>query len=123
MYEKYLSCVSNDSDRRNLSRFRTSSHRLQIEVGRYTVPKTLAMDRLCKQCSMNSVEDETHFLMECPKYTDLRNLLIGKHLSNNVNMFSCSISLKFLWLMSNEDEHLCKDIARFITSGLSQRDQ
>ena len=33
MYEKYLPCVSNDSDRRNLSRFRTSSHRLQFEIG------------------------------------------------------------------------------------------
>ena len=52
------------------------------KVGRYTVPKTPAMDRLCKVCSMNSVEDEAHFLLVCLKYTDLRNLLIGKHLSN-----------------------------------------
>ena len=32
-------------------------------------------------------------------------------------MFNCSILLKSLWVMSNEDEHLCKDITRFITSG------
>ena len=36
-------------------------------------------------------------------------------LSNNVNI-STALFHQFSWLMSNEDEHLCKDIARFITS-------
>ena len=38
MFEKYLTHASNDSDRRNLARFRTSSHKLLIEYGRYTTP-------------------------------------------------------------------------------------
>ena len=35
MFEKYLKHVSNPSDRSNLARFRTSSHKLRIEYGRY----------------------------------------------------------------------------------------
>ena len=46
MYEKYLSCVSNNSDRRTLFLFRTGSHRLHIEVGRYFIPDTTVMDKL-----------------------------------------------------------------------------
>ena len=47
MYEKYLSCVSNDADRRHLSRFRTSSHRLRgwsggaMVLGKLPVPGRL----------------------------------------------------------------------------------
>ena len=61
MFEKYLTHVSNDSDRSNLARFRTSCHKLLIEYGRYTTPKTPIAERLCKQFVMNAVEDESHF--------------------------------------------------------------
>ena len=40
-FEKYLYILNdNVKDRVSLTRFRTSTHKLQIEVGRYTVPKT-----------------------------------------------------------------------------------
>ena len=48
MFEKYLTHVSNDSDRSNLARFRTSCHKLLIEYGRYTTQKTPIAERLCK---------------------------------------------------------------------------
>lgn len=64
---------------------------------------------------MNNVEDEAHLLMVCSKYTHLINHLIFRHPSNMVNICT-ALFHQFSWLMSNEDEHLCEDIARFITS-------
>lgn len=121
MLEKYLKHVSVDADRRNLSRFRTSSHRLQIEFGRYTVPKTAVSDRLCTQCSLKAVEDEQHCLLICPKYDTQRSLLIDNFLSDNHNITNQSINTKFTWLMSNEDVSLCQSLAKFITLCFSIR--
>ena len=72
MFEKYLTHVSNDSDCSNFVRFRTSCHKLLIEYGRYTTPKTHISERICKQCVMNAVEDESHF------YWSVQSMLIIK---------------------------------------------
>ena len=108
MFEKYLKRVSNPSDRSNLTRFRTSSHKLRVEYGRYTVPKTPITERLCTQCSLNAVEDEGHFLMICPKYVAQR-ARITKHLNSNKNIASQTHMSKFNWLLSNQDPLICKD--------------
>ena len=113
MFEKYLTHVSNDSDRNNLARLRTSCHKLLIEYGRYTTPKTPIAESLCKQCVMNAVEDES-FLLVCQKYANHR-IKITNHLNNNTNFASQSYMSKFQWLLSNEDESVCKDIASVVT--------
>ena len=55
-------------ERQALAKFRTSAHTLEIERGRYTVPKTLVCNRICRQCNDGLVEDEQHFLLECSNY-------------------------------------------------------
>ena len=53
-----------------LSRFRLSSHTLEIEGGRYHgIPR---IERKCRLCSLKSAENEYHFLLVCPNYYDLR---------------------------------------------------
>ncbi len=47
-------------------------HSLRIETGRYCRPKLLAKDRKCELCNLNQVEDETHFVLQCTLYDDLR---------------------------------------------------
>ena len=43
---------------------------IEIELGRYLhIPRN---ERLCKQCSMGTVESEKHFLFHCTKYHVLR---------------------------------------------------
>ena len=61
--EPYLNSISDSPYRTALTRLRTSSHVLEIERGRYTVPKTAVGDRLCKICQQ--MEDEAHFLIDC----------------------------------------------------------
>jgi hypothetical protein len=46
-----------------LSKFRISSHNVEIEKGRYmNIP---AEQRICRLCKLD-VENEIHFLLECP---------------------------------------------------------
>ena len=72
--ERYLNFKIIKSNRQALSRLRCSSHMLQIEVGRHK--NMLMADRLCvfcKELDIIVLEDEYHFLMLCPAYTDLRS--------------------------------------------------
>jgi len=57
--------------RNKLSKLRISAHSLAIETGRYSKPKTPPNERFCKFC-INQVEDEHHFLFQCPQYNLLR---------------------------------------------------
>ena len=98
--EKYL-LLSNFEHRKNLSQFRISAHRLEIEQGRYTTLKTPVSSRICKQCNLNLVENEPHVLVICPKYANLRNTLFSK--INNKSFNQLSDSNKFNWLMCMEE--------------------
>lgn len=68
--EKYLDIIHENKFRYSLARFRTSSHRLAIETGRFT--NININERICRSCSLNQVESEYHFLLVCPKYRELR---------------------------------------------------
>ena len=54
-----------------LSKWRLSSHGLNIEKGRYTSPITPRQDRTCQACP-HCVEDEHHVLFNCPLYDIVR---------------------------------------------------
>ena len=59
--QPYLNSVNLKQFRQALTKLRLSSHRLEIEAGRWTKPLiTPREDRICKQC--NILEDEFHFL-------------------------------------------------------------
>lgn len=68
--DSYLNTLSERKYKIALSKFRLSSHNLEIERGRYfNVPRS---ERICKICQMNVIENEFHFRLTCPLYTDLR---------------------------------------------------
>jgi hypothetical protein len=51
-----------------------SAHNLEIEKGRYIGVKT--EDIICKLCN-TGVEDETHFLLQCPVLEKKRTQIIN----------------------------------------------
>ena len=102
----YSSMLS-DYYRSPISRWRLSNHRLQIEIGRYTKPKTPRIDRVCTMC--NILEDEQHVVYTCPRYQRLREKY--KHLLDNTDI------RRFL----NPDYMLMKDTADFIRDIESRR--
>jgi len=55
-----------------LASLRCGSLKLEIETGRYSNPPTPAAARICKFCNFNCIEDESHFLLQCPFYHDIR---------------------------------------------------
>ena len=55
-----------------LTKFRISSHKPKIETGRLTRPLTPLEQRVCDHCLM-TIEDEFHFLMQCPRYSHIRS--------------------------------------------------
>jgi hypothetical protein len=68
----YLDTLPNHL-RQTLAQFRTGSHCLQIEVGRW-FPET-RLDRhkrLCRNCTRGELENEQHFIFECPRYIECR---------------------------------------------------
>ena len=63
-FAKYLEIINITKYRIALTRLRLSSHRLEVECGRWRKPVSVPFqDRKCKQC--NTLEDEYHFLIEC----------------------------------------------------------
>ena len=56
--------------RRVLAKFRSCNLPLAIETGRYNRPKTPVIER----CHMDAIEDETHFLIDCEFYSDIKGL-------------------------------------------------
>ncbi len=73
--EKYLDEIKNVAIRQSLTKFRLSNHILNIEKGRHTTPKTPKEVRFCPFCP-NKVEDEIHFLLNCPIYRIPRSELM-----------------------------------------------
>ena len=100
--------------RKLLSKFRLSSHDLEIETGRYGNESIPSEQRIFKICDLSLVEDEFHFLMICPKFSNSRNGLFKD--VNNINPnFSASVDAdKFVWLMSQEHEQITLKLACFL---------
>jgi hypothetical protein len=82
--EKYLHIINNCTLRRVITKLKISSHRLKIETGRYL--KLEVNKRLCNKCDLNKIEDEIHFLLECPSTSTDRQVLIDM-INNNCNNF------------------------------------
>lgn len=111
--ENYLSLIRNFELRRNLTRFRISSHQLRIEMGRYQ--GTLRQDRLCLRCaSNNEVEDEIHFLFKCTKLKEDRIILIKYITKVCTNFENLNPTEKLIWLMNTENIDVLTSVCNFI---------
>ena len=95
--------------------FRT--HRLRIETARYNSKNNYVPpeDRLCPNCHLHKVEDEEHFLIECPKYEEYRKSLFESASELSIHFNDLSNYNKFIWIMSNENVTLIKELGIFLT--------
>ena len=90
--------------------------RLEIESGRYK--KIPADQRLCKNCKLQCVENELHFLFICDRHSVLRQSFLTS-ISNYVPNFTSKSDLdKFIFLMNTEDTYLLNTFSRYISSCL-----
>ena len=69
--QDYLKFPIQKPIRASLTKLRISAHPLEIESGRYQKPLKPKDTRFCQTC-ITLVEDEYHFIYECPVYHSLR---------------------------------------------------
>ena len=94
--ELYLSEIKNKKIRTQLTKLRISDHNLMIEKGRHKgVHKNL---RFCSFCQ-GTVEDELHFLINCPIYKYLRIPVMNSLSIENIE--ATPINEVFITLMTN----------------------
>ena len=81
-----------------------SSHNLLVETGRYH--GIIKADRKCLFCNLNTVEDEFHFILQCPVYNAIRKQYIKPYYYKRPSSF------KLVQLLSTENVkdicNLCK---------------
>ena len=117
--EIYLSEVTNSKHRCAMTKLRLSSHRLEIETGRYTRPKTDAEKRYCSYCKFfgkEVVEDEIHFLITCPMYDEIRESLLPSDILDNNTWTTAE---KFTQIMLNKEK--LKTTAKFVYQAFAER--
>ena len=67
-FQPYLNLINIEKIRVALLCFIVSAHRLEVETGRLYKPVAVPVnERKCRTC-LNCLEDEFHFLLECPLY-------------------------------------------------------
>ena len=76
--EEYLDTVRNYEQRRLLTKFRISNHKLAVETGRYGKQKIQVDKRYCILCNNSEIETEEHMLLHCPCYSSLRQHFMNK---------------------------------------------
>ena len=64
-FQYYLDNLNVKSFRVAVARRRVSSHRLEVEKGRWKNPPVPYNNRLCNTCICQVLDDEFHFLFEC----------------------------------------------------------
>ena len=114
--EKYLIQIKNTDVRSKVTKLRLSNHRLAIETGRHTNPKTPKEERFCPFCQ-GQVEDEFHFLFECRTMKHLREEFLKSVMSiPGFEFFPKDI--KLMTVLSDPQYDSCK----FIANGMELRD-
>ena len=82
----YVDLINCRSKRFVLAKLRISAHNLAIEKGRHN--NISRLNRTCPICSMGSVENEDHFLLECTAYRQLREDFFRKLNGIEINIIN-----------------------------------
>lgn len=99
--ENYLDQIQNFDQRRIITKFRISNHKLAIETGRYFKEKVQAHLRHCQCCNNHAIESEMHMLYHCPLYDNERKEFFQKINYTNPNN-NCDLS-KYTYELFNSD--------------------
>ena len=106
--ETYVMQTLSRSRRSFLAQFRLGILPLEIETGRYTPiydkhtkknRKRHPSERLCTSCNMGLCEDEVHFILICPLYSNIRQSLLNSILTDNPNFSNLSNPDQMIYLM------------------------
>jgi hypothetical protein len=99
--------------RKCISRLRLKSNRLEIVRGRYARPSVPRENRICQSCNLK-VDDEIHFLTECPTLADIRLTLYGQLNNIDPNFTTKSDKDKAMYIMNPSTPEIAIAVGNFI---------
>ena len=107
----------NHGHRSVLARLRGGTLPLLLELGRYRRPKIPRSERHCTLCDMEEVEDELHFVFQCPRLAEARKPLLLKCEECWPGFGSVPEVERFSWIVNNEGiiSFVAKTIFRMFT--------
>jgi exonuclease III len=112
--EPYLMLKLPKSIQKVISRFRLSSHNLKIETGRHRRPYIPPESRICDKCNLNLVEDEFHCLMICPKWNNVRKILVDILVKQINSYLVLSQKEQFIQILSNKTYLVNKALGEYL---------
>ena len=113
--ENYLKVNLDRTERSLLAQLRLGILPLHIETGRFN--GTPEIERKCKLCNQDTIENEMHFLLKCSKYQQERELLFRKAIEVKLDFQNLSDFEKISILMND----LCRQTAKFVKSAYFKR--
>ena len=100
--------------RRTLVKLRIGCHNLRVETGRYD--KIPLEERICPFCTGNKIEDKTHLLLDCQRYSSMRDIFLSKiETKIDENLIS--------QLMNSNDYYVNLRLIMFISSCFEMRNK
>ena len=137
--EPYIDLIQNRNQRCFLSRLRTSSHNLRVELGRHTRPVTPFAARTCRYCppptsssppgstgcatTSPPPDTEFHFLMECRMFAAERHCLLQQFELMSPDFRTLSEVEKFKTLLCPVSAVSVKLVNRFIKNMFESREK
>jgi len=111
-----------------LTKFRLSNHCLRIETGRHERITNISgkqeilprCERLCLYCDQGVIENEIHFLLECPLYENLRKDLFI-NINKYHNLYNLNDSAMFSWIMVNEETTFISILCDYLCNSFKLR--
>ena len=105
-----------------ITRFRSSSHRLGIELGRHQKPYIPVDERICKFCNLGEIDDEYHFLVHCELNANSRAVLYSDKRQYIVDLDRLEDGERFKQMFISNDKEALQCLGKFIHDGFRLRD-
>ncbi|CAG2244682.1 unnamed protein product [Mytilus edulis] len=116
--EPIINKTMSSKQRSVISKIRSGTFPIEIEIGRYR-QKPIS-ERLCKICNNRAVEDEMHFLIQCPAYSAERQTLLST-VEGKLNIHTQELdNEELLKLLLITPDTIC-DVANFLMEALDKR--
>ena len=113
-FKCYLDFVTVRKFRYAFTRLRVASHRLEIEAWRWHKPNKIPVeDRKFFKC--NRLEDEYHFILECPLYEEIRKIYIKRYFWKRPNV------PKFIESLNSENKRTIRNLCIYIYKSFEKR--
>ena len=113
--ENYLKVNLDRTERSLLAQLRLGILPLHIETGRFN--GTPEIERKCKLCNQDTIENEMHFLLKCSKYQQERETLFRKATEVKLD-FQNLLDCEKMYVLIND---LCRQTAKFVKNAYFKR--